>query len=150
MIKAMFTAAAIVGLSGGAVWAEGDLSRANPIVVTLEMGSNVGGMFFAPNAFTFETGQAYIWRLTNVDDGTAHELAINEMRERIFTRKLEISDADGNLIAEIKGDINEVEIGPGQTVDWYFVPVQTDGPIEIACEIPGHREAGMFGNVTIY
>jgi uncharacterized cupredoxin-like copper-binding protein len=79
-----------------------------------------------------------------------HEIAINEMRERIFTRKIEVSDKEGNLITEVKGTIREVEVGPEMTVEWFIVPVQTtDGPVEITCEIPGHYESGMHANATI-
>lgn len=50
------------------------------------------------------TGQAYKLILTNVDE-IKHELALNEMGERIFTRKVEASDPDGNLITEVKDAI---------------------------------------------
>jgi uncharacterized cupredoxin-like copper-binding protein len=44
-----------------------------------------------------------------------------------------------------------VEVGPGKTVEWFFVPVQpTGGPVEITCEIPGHLEAGMRASVVIH
>ncbi len=149
----MKTIATIIGLSALVVatnaTAEGDLSRANVIDVTIEMGSNDGGMFFRPDKYNFVTGQAYRLILTNVDE-IKHEIALNEMGERIFTRKIEASDTDGNLITEVKGSINEVEVGPGMTVEWFIVPVQTtDGPVEITCEIPGHLEAGMRASVVI-
>ena len=129
--------------------AEGDLSRANVIDVVIEMGSSGDGMYLKPDSYEFVTGQAYRLVLTNVDE-IKHELALNEMVERIFTRKVEASDAEGNLITEVKGSINEVEVGPGQTVEWFIVPVQTtDEPIEITCEIPGHLEAGMRASVMI-
>ncbi len=130
--------------------AAGDLTRADIQKVTMEMGTDDdGNMYFSPSEFTFETGKAYNWVLTNVDD-YKHELSIHELRERIFTRKLEISTPDGDLVAEIKGDITEVEVGPGQTVEWFFVPVQTTkGPVEITCEIAGHYDAGMHGLVTL-
>ena len=129
--------------------AEGDLSRANVIDVVIEMGSNDDGMYFKPDNYEFVTGQAYKLILTNVDE-IKHELALNEMGERIFTRKIEATDADGNLITEVKGTIREVEVGPGKVVEWFFVPVQTtDDPVEIICGIPGHYEAGMHAMVTL-
>ncbi len=112
------------------------------------MGSNDNGMYFKPNKFNFETGKAYKLVMVNVDE-IKHEVALNEMTERIFTRKIEAKDKDGNLVTEVKGLINEVEIGPGKTVEWFFVPVQTIENTEISCEIPGHREAGMFGVASI-
>lgn len=133
----------------GPTFAGGDLSRANVIDVVIEMGSNDDGMYLKPDNYVFETGQAYKLILKNVDE-IKHELALNEMGERIFTRKVEASDADGNLITEVKGAINEVEVGAGQTVEWFIVPVQTTkSPVEITCEIPGHLEAGMRASVEI-
>lgn len=129
--------------------AAGDLSRLNIIDIPIEMGSNDDGMYLKPDTIELETGQAYKLILINVDE-IKHELALNEMYERVFTRKVEASDADGNLITEVKGSIREVEVGGLKTVEWFIVPVQpTDGPVEIACELPGHREAGMLANVTI-
>lgn len=131
------------------VYAEGDLSRANVIDVTIEMGTNDDGMYLKPDNYEFVTGQAYKLILTNVDE-IKHELALNEMGERIFTRKIEIADEKGELVAEIKGSVREVEVGAGKTVEWFIVPVQTtDEPIEITCEIPGHLEAGMRASVMI-
>lgn len=131
------------------VYAEGDLSRANVIDVAIELGTNDGGMYLKPDNYVFVTGQAYKLVLTNVDE-IKHELALNEMVERIFTRKVEIADEKGNLVAEIKGTIREVEVGPGKTVEWFIVPVQTTGnPVEITCELEGHLEAGMRASVMI-
>ncbi|MCK4712288.1 MAG: hypothetical protein KAT26_05345 [Marinosulfonomonas sp.] len=130
------------------VVAGGDLSRANVITVNMEMGTNSDGMYLSPNNYVFETGQAYKLVMTNVDE-IKHELAINEMYERIFTRKIEVEDADGNLVTEVKGAVWEVEVGPNQTVEWFFVPVQTMDETEITCEIAGHYEAGMLATAVI-
>ena len=132
----------------GPALAGGDLSRANVITVPIELGSADGGMYVRPNTFEFVTGQAYKLSLVNVDV-IKHELALNEMGERIFTRKVQIDDADGNLVAEIKGQIREIEVGPGKTVDWYIVPIQTLDESQITCELEGHMEAGMWATVTI-
>jgi uncharacterized cupredoxin-like copper-binding protein len=149
-MRLIATTCAVLALAlSGPAFAAGDLSRANVIDVPIEMGTNDDGMYLKPDTYVFETGQAYKLILINVDD-IKHELSLNEMGERIFTRKVEITDADDNLVAEIKGSIREIEVGPGQTVEWFIVPIQTiDEPIEITCEIPGHKEAGMRASVTI-
>jgi uncharacterized cupredoxin-like copper-binding protein len=149
-MRPITTTCAVLALAlSSPVFAAGDLSRANVIDVPIEMGTNDDGMYLKPDTYVFETGQAYKLILINVDD-IKHELSLNEMGERIFTRKVEITDADDNLVAEIKGSIREIEVGPGQTVEWFIVPVQTiDEPVEITCEIPGHKEAGMRASVTI-
>jgi uncharacterized cupredoxin-like copper-binding protein len=148
-IKAAATSTMLTLIAAMPAVADGDLSRANVIDVVIEMGSNADGMYLKPDNLEFVTGQAYKLVLVNVDE-IKHELALNEMGERIFTRKVEIADDDGNLVAEIKGSIREVEVGPGKTVEWFIVPVQTtDEPVEITCEIEGHLEAGMRASVMI-
>jgi len=149
----MKTIAKVLGIAAlvvaNSAVAEGDLSRANVIDVIIEMGSNDDGMYLSPNNYEFVTGQAYRLILTNVDE-IKHEIALNGMGERIFTRKIEVSDAEGNLITEVKGTIREVEVGAGMTVEWFIVPVQTtDEPVEITCELPGHYESGMHASVVI-
>ena len=143
-----FTLAAFATAFAGFARAGGDLSRANGITVPMEMGSDGAKMYLKPDHYEFVTGQAYKLVMTNVDD-IKHELAINEMFERIFTRKIEAADKDGNLVAEIKGAIQEVEVGPHQTVEWFFVPVQTLEAGDLTCEIPGHKEAGMTATVVV-
>jgi uncharacterized cupredoxin-like copper-binding protein len=149
-MKTLASAVAIMALAHAIpAQAEGDLSRANVIDVTIEMGSNDDGMYLKPDHYEFVTGQAYKLILVNVDE-IKHEIALNEMGERIFNRKVQIEDDAGNLVAEIKGSIREVEVGPKQTVEWYIVPVQsTGGPVEITCELPGHLEAGMHATAII-
>jgi uncharacterized cupredoxin-like copper-binding protein len=149
-VKSLTTSLAVLIVSlAGPAFSEGDLSRANVIDVVIEMGSNDDGMYLKPDNYEFVTGQAYKLVLTNVDE-IKHELALNEMGERIFTRKVEVADEKGDLVAEVKGNIREVEVGAGKTVEWFIVPIQTtEEPVEITCEIPGHLEAGMRASVMI-
>ncbi|GAB4298175.1 MAG: hypothetical protein Kow0058_14590 [Roseovarius sp.] len=133
----------------GTAWAAGDLSRADVQTVVLEMGTNEdGSMYFKPSELNFETGKAYKLHMVNPDE-IKHEVALHEMLERIFTRKVEIETAEGELVAEIKGQIHEIEIGPHQAADWYFVPIQPMEAGEITCEIAGHKEAGMRATAHI-
>ncbi|MDO8359758.1 MAG: hypothetical protein Q7T08_06935 [Devosia sp.] len=131
--------------------AEGDLSRADPIEIVLEMGSTDAAenpMYFKPNHLDLETGIAYKIVLKNTDE-VKHEFASPELMARSFTRKIEITNAAGDLVAEVKGSISEVEVGPGQQVDWYIVPVQTGENLPMQCLLEGHLEAGMSGTITI-
>ena len=129
-------------------YAEGDLSRANVETVVLEMGTKDGRMYFKPDHLNFKTGQAYKLVLKNVDK-TKHEFEAHGFVERIFTRKVEIADKKGALVAEIKGNIREIEVGPMTEVEWFVVPVQTGADIEMVCALKGHKEAGMHGLITI-
>ena len=144
----LLMASAVLVLAPSA-YANGDLTRANVQTVVLEMGTNSsGGMYLKPGQLKFKTGQAYNLVLKNVDK-IKHEVEAPEFVEKIFTRKVEIEDSKGALVAEIKGNINEVEVGPGQAVQWFFVALQPGTDIEIVCALPGHKEAGMHGLITI-
>ena len=104
-------------------------------------------MYFKPNHLNFKTGQAYKIVLKNVDE-IKHEVEANEFVDKIFTRKVEIKDG-ANLVAEIKGNVREIEVGPNAEVEWYVVPMQPGTKLEIICEIAGHKEAGMHGTITM-
>jgi uncharacterized cupredoxin-like copper-binding protein len=130
------------------VFAAGDLSRNKPEVVVIEMGTKGKTMYFKPNHLEFETGKAYKILLKNVDT-TKHEIESNGFVEKVFTRKVEVKDGNGKMLAEIKGSVREIEVGPNGQVEWYVVPVQTGKDLEMNCALPGHKEAGMHGTITI-
>lgn len=130
-------------------YAGGDLSKADPVEIVIEMGQvNPKKMFFKPDHIELETGKAYKIVLKNVDM-LKHEFAAPEFIAKVFTRKVEVLGPDGKMIAEVKGNVSEVEVAGGGVAEWFIVPVQTGKDIEMECAIEGHKEAGMFGTVTI-
>ena len=142
----LFATTALLFASGAQ--AAGDLSRADPQEIVIEMGTSGDKMYFKPDHLDLETGKAYKIVLKNVD-AIKHEFAGHELIEKLFTRKVEIADPSGGLVAEIKGNIREIEVGPKREVEWFIVPIQTGEDIPMECEIEGHKEAGMVGTVTI-
>ena len=129
--------------------AGGDLSRADPAEIVIEMGqADAKHMFFKPDHIDLETGKAYKIVFKNTDK-IKHEFAAPELVSRVFTRKVEVLGADGKAIAEIKGAISEIEVAGGGVAEWFIVPVQTGKDIPVECAIEGHKEAGMIGTVTI-
>lgn len=148
-MKPLFILAAVATvLTASAALAAGDLSRANPKEIVLGMGTKDGKMFFNPKHLELETGKAYKIVLKNLD-GIKHEFAGHEFMEKLFTRKVEIADKEGKLVAEIKGNFREIEVGPHREAEWFIVPVLTGKKLEMVCELKGHKEAGMHGTVTI-
>jgi uncharacterized cupredoxin-like copper-binding protein len=101
-----------------------------------------------PSHLTFETGKAYKMVLKNVDK-IKHELDAPGFVQRVFTRKVEVLSASNKMLAEIKGNVREIEVAGGGTVEWFFVPVQTGKSLPMECAIAGHKEAGMVGTITI-
>lgn len=131
-----------------ASYAEGDLSRADPQEIVIEMGSKGSKMYFEPNHVDLETGKAYKLVFRNVDT-QKHEFESHELVEKIFTRKVEIVH-DGKMLAEIKGSVTEIEVGAGAEAEWYIVPIQPGADLDMTCALPGHTEAGMIGTVTVH
>jgi uncharacterized cupredoxin-like copper-binding protein len=135
------------------VFAAGDLTRQEPIEVTVELGTKNGEMIFVPSKLEFETGKLYKLILTNPSP-VKHYFTSPEFAKRIFTRKVQVM-IDGKRTAEIKGDIDEVEVFPGGTTEWWFVPVQTVEANDLHCYVKDkasgmrHNELGMKGTIIL-
>jgi len=159
MGKLAFIAASLVGsafLFGPTVFAGGDLSKQKPTEVRLDLGQDgVKEHRFFPDKLTFETGKLYKLVLHNASD-SKHYFTSPGFVSKVFTRKVQVMDDLGpgaKQIGEIKGAISEVEIYPGGTAEWWFVPVAT-GTSEFYCHIKEkdgktHQDKGMKGTVTI-
>ena len=73
---------------------------------------------------------------------TKHYFTAKDFADAIWTRKVDA----GNV--EIKGAIHELELKPTAKAQWVFVPMKP-GTYQLYCSIPGHREAGMVGEIVI-
>lgn len=142
----------MVMLTGFAIpsagWSAGDLTRQTPIAVQVDLGTKTGELVFAPEDLVFETGKLYQLVLHNPSD-TKHYFSSETLARSVFTRKTQVLDAAGKTIAEIKGNIREIEVLPGGTAEWWFVPVATAKASDLKCTIKGHAEAGMTGTIEI-
>ena len=135
--------------------AKGDLSRQDPITVTIDLGSP-GKHAFIPNKLTFETGKLYKLVLKNPSNDP-HYFTSHAFTQLVFTRKVQVvQERDGRpaTLAEFKGAIREVEVYPGQTAEWWFVPVATGRVTDLRCGIVGadgkaHADHGMVGEIVI-
>ena len=142
ILMALLTAFSISNVSN--VLAKGNLAKQEPIVVEMTMSE----FSFTPQHLSFETGKLYKLIIKNV--GTIkHEIDSSALSHLAYTRKIQIIDKKGGLVAEVKGVPAEIEVGPGYEVEWWFVPVATtDGKEEFICLLPGHYEAGMHGTMS--
>ena len=57
-------------------------------------------------------------------------------------------------LAEFKGAIREIEVYPGHSAEWWFVPVAAGRVTDLQCGIKGtdgrtHAEHGMTGEIVI-
>lgn len=139
-----------------AAYAGGDLSKQKPIEVRLDLGKDgVETHLYYPSELTFETGKLYRLVIHNPSN-SKHYFTSMGMAHKVYTRKVQVMDDLGKgakVIGEIKGAINEVEVYPGGTTEWWFVPVAT-GTVDMNCGIKykdgkTHAENGMDGTITI-
>ena len=147
--SAMFLAAACMAA------ANADLSRQEPIEVAVELGK-AGHHPFVPNQLRFETGKLYKLVLRNPSEDP-HYFTSHAFTQLIYTRKVQVTqqrDGKTTTLAEFKGAIREIEVYPGQTAEWWFVPVAAGRVTDLRCGISGndgktHADHGMVGEIVI-
>jgi uncharacterized cupredoxin-like copper-binding protein len=128
--------------------AKGGYADLKPTPVVVMLGDKENHFKFYPDRLKFETGKLYKLLLDNASP-IKHEIASDELSNAVFTVKTEVVSPEGVEIAEIVGSVHEIEIGPGTTVEWYFVPTQTVKEALFICDQPGHLAGGMKGLFTI-
>lgn len=138
--------------SAAIAFAAGNLAGQDPIEVRVELGTSAGDLVFIPDDLTFETGKLYKLVLTN-PSASKHYFTSLDLASKVYTRKVQVVGPNGT-IAEIKGAIREIEVYPGGTTEWWFVPVATGKISDLQCHIRDedgrtHAEKGMTGTITI-
>jgi uncharacterized cupredoxin-like copper-binding protein len=156
-MRAQILAVALAMSAGAATAAvlSGDLSRQTPIEVTVELG-RTGQHAFVPDKLRFQTGKLYKLVLTN-PSSDPHYFTSHAFSQLIYTRKVQVVlERDGKpaTLAEFKGAIREIEVYPGATAEWWFVPVATGRVSDLRCSIVGkdgksHADHGMVGEIVI-
>ncbi len=118
-----------------------DLSRQPPETISIELGGPEGELVFHPDQLVFENGRLYKLALINPSP-LKHYFTAPAFADSIWTRKLEVAGV------EIKGHVTNLELKPGASADWFFIPLHS-GSYSLICTVPGHAEAGMVGTILI-
>lgn len=148
ILAAATLSAAAVASAPFLVNAAGDLTAQEPIRITVSLGNEKGELKFFPDAISLETGKLYLLTLINPSP-VAHYFSSDDLARSVFTRKVQVNGPDGKPVAEIKGNVREIEVYPGGTTEWWFVPVKTGGFNDLKCTVKGHAEGGMVGKIAI-
>jgi len=128
--------------------AAGDLTAQEPVEIKVQLGNNKNALRFFPETINLETGKLYKLVLTNPSP-QKHYFSSEGMANAVFTRKVQVNGTDGKPIAEVKGNIREIEVYPGGKTEWWLVPVKTGTFGDLKCTIAGHAPGGMVGTVII-
>ena len=113
---------------------------ARVILVTMSEGD--GKMLFIPDRIEVRKGEQIRFAIRN--NGT--------LKHEFTLASVEDNDKHAELMKKYPDmehdDPNAKSVEPGKTADivWRFTKT---GTFEFACLIPGHREAGMHGRVTV-
>jgi uncharacterized cupredoxin-like copper-binding protein len=135
--------------------AAGDMSKQEPVTVTIDLGAP-GTHEFIPSKLRFETGKLYKLVLRNAS-GDPHYFTSHNFSQMVFTRKVQVTqmrDGKAVTLAEFKGAIREIEVYPGHSAEWWFVPVAAGRVTDLQCGIRAadgrtHAEHGMTGEIVI-
>ncbi|MBI4182601.1 MAG: biphenyl 2,3-dioxygenase [Proteobacteria bacterium] len=134
-----------------------DLSQQKPIEIRVDLGkAGSDEQRFYPDKLTLETGKLYRLVLHNPSN-SAHYFFSSDLAAKVWTRKAQVMDEAGSsrkAIAEIKGLTREIEVYPGGTAEWWFVPVAAGTITDVICTIKEkdgktHAEHGMRASVVI-
>ena len=134
--------------------AQADLTRQEPIEVRVNLGNAEDARVFEPNGISFAVGKLYR-RVLHNPSKTRHFFTSPDLVDRVFTRKVEVKDAEGkSTIGEIKSTIREIEVYPGGTAEWWFVPEAAVEGAGLSCNVKDedgktHTEKDMVGSVSI-
>ena len=142
-------------LGSGVGFAAGDLSRQQPIDITVDLGKP-GQHVFTPNQIKFETGKLYKLILRNTSSDP-HYFTSHQFSQMVWTRKVQVvqtREGKPTTLAEFKGAIREIEVYPGQSAEWWLVPVAAGRASDLRCDIKTsdgktHAELGMTGEIVI-
>jgi len=135
----------------------GDVSHIDRVIEV-----DMGEMYFTPDNYTFEAGETVQFNLVN-SGRAVHEFALGtdamqdaherEMRTMMRSGMITTRELRHDRMLEagmMHVDANSRLLEPGGTAEliWTFSGDQEE-PILIACNVPGHRAAGMVASVTI-
>lgn len=127
--------------------AAGDLTRQEPVVVTLSMGAHDGSHRFTPDSLTLETGKLYVLQLQNTGS-QPYYFGSPGLADAVYTRKVVAKDAAGKVVAEIYGPVRRIEVAAGHTAEWWFLPVRT-GRFDDVTSTRSLTEAGMRATIEV-
>ena len=150
MKKTILTIAALIATAGFAAAHDADHYSAGvpgnakkpARTVTVVMSDSDGTMKFAPEKLDVKKGEQVRFVIQN-KGALKHEFTLASVKD---------NDKHAEMMKKFPDmehdDPNAKSVDPGKTAEmvWRFTKT---GTFEFACLIPGHREAGMHGSVTV-
>lgn len=110
--------------------------------VAIKMVETDEGMAFIPSNITVAKGEQIEFSVANAGE-LDHEIVIATEAEN--NKHAEMMKKDPHMAHD---DPNALRLAPGKngSIIWHFTKA---GTFDMSCLIPGHKEAGMTGSVTV-
>lgn len=151
-----------IGLSTTAAMAAGQHSGghqdASSAKVDRTIAFEAGDMWFDPEELDIAPGETVAFEVTNTGN-VQHEFVIGDAAAQAEHREMMLQMANdmssdghhgGNHHDDGHGDeMPAVTIAPGETTTLVWTAPQDASKVEFACNIPGHYESGMKGDIHI-
>lgn len=146
LLKSLLLCGLVLSISS--LHAAGDLTKQEPKRVSVELSNTAGEKKFSPDKLTFETGTLTILTIHNNSE-KSYYFGSNGFADSVYSRKLVVLATDKKQpLAEIYGPVRRIELYPGQTLEWWFVPVRT-GTFDDLMSRKSEAAAGMKGVIEI-
>lgn len=130
------------------VQAAGDVTRGEPVRVSVRLGTDEGAHRFVPDTLTFETGKLYALRIENPGPNDYY-FGSQGFADAVYSRKAVVLDPSGRDLVQIYGPVRRFELKAGSTMEWWFVPVRT-GTFEDLRSTRTHDAAGMKATIHVH
>lgn len=156
-LVAVFSLASTTALAGaghGTGQSQPDSDQPVARTITFE----AGDMWFSPDTLDIAPGETVKFEITNIGN-LEHEFVIGNSEAQAEHRKMmrEMASGSGHDMSTSHhgGEQNDaasmpsVTITPGETATLVWTAPREGVEIEFACNIPGHYESGMQGDIQI-
>ncbi|QEA37635.1 copper-binding protein [Pistricoccus aurantiacus] len=149
-----------IGLSTTAVLAAGQHGGGHQDALSAEVGRTIafeaGDMWFDPETLDIAPGETVAFEISNTGN-IEHEFVIGDAAAQAEHREMmrQMPSSGGHDMSaghHTGGHGNEmpaVTIAPGETATLVWTAPQDTRKVEFACNIPGHYESGMKGDIHI-
>lgn len=139
---------------------EGNHSEASEADVDRTVSIEAGDMWFGPEDIQVTAGETIQFEITN-NGNLAHEFVIGDKaaqeEHRIMMQEMggshdmsQMSEHGGHDMAEGEhgGQMPSITIGSGETKTLVWSAPADAESLEYACNMPGHYESGMYGDIN--
>lgn len=133
--------------AGAHTYAFGHPASAKAATRTVDV--TLGDMFFEPKALEVKAGETVRFVLHNKGQ-VEHEFSLGDaaMHARHQKEMIEHAAMGHSMAGMQHDDPNTVMVAPGQSAELTWAFSKATG-LEFACNVPGHYQAGMVGQLTV-